>query len=38
VSFLLLGLVALQSAAELEGWIAESRQVILAPVRELSVR
>ncbi len=25
-------------AAELEGWIAESRQVILAPVRELSVR
>jgi hypothetical protein len=25
-------------AHELEGWIAESRQVILAPVRELSVR
>jgi hypothetical protein len=25
-------------AAELDGWIAQSRQVILAPVRELSVR
>jgi len=25
-------------AATLEGWIAESRQVILAPVRELSLR
>lgn len=34
-------LVALRGAPfarELDGWIVESREVILAPVRELSVR